>query len=191
MLLVRESASTDFANRGINPLVSSRPGHDEGAPMPRTVFRHLMIACTGWGIALAFVGLSRADDPVPPTRHPISRTDSASQTKTKSSSTLGFWLSTGGIAAALAIFGAISLTAKKVRPASDSPSLRVVGRTSLSPRQSVYLVRVGERTLILGAGSQGPPTLLGEFTETPAAAAERTAIKAPHLSSGLRIGANG
>ena len=160
--------------------------------MPRTVFRNLKILCVGWGIALGSVDLSRADEAATPTRHPISRTDFPSRAKTKSSSTsTGFWLSTGGVAAALAVFGAIGLTAKKVRPASDSPSLRVVGRTNLSPRQTVYLVQVGERTLILGAGSQGPPTLLGELTETTAAIPAETAIKRPHLASGLRIGANG
>ena len=41
----------------------------------------------------------------------------------------------------------------------------MVGRTSLSPKQTVYLLRVGDRVLIVGAGPQGPPSLLGELTD--------------------------
>lgn len=54
-----------------------------------------------------------------------------------------------------------------------SGSLRVVGRVSLSPRHSIYMVRAGERVWLIGTGSQGAPTLLGELTAeaaTPRAA---------------------
>src|SRR5271157_267599 len=44
-------------------------------------------------------------------------------------------------------------------------SLRVVGRVSLSSRHSIFLVRAGERVLLIGTGSQGAPSLLGELTE--------------------------
>jgi flagellar protein FliO/FliZ len=39
----------------------------------------------------------------------------------------------------------------------------VVGRTSLSPRHTVYLLKAGDRVLIVGTGPQGSPTLLGEM----------------------------
>ena len=66
----------------------------------------------------------------------------------------------------LAVFGAVSLVAKKARP-RDSAGLRVVGRASLSPRHAVYLLRVGDRTLIVGTGGQGAPSLLGELAPSP------------------------
>ena len=50
-------------------------------------------------------------------------------------------------------------------PGRDAGPLRVVGRTSLSPKHSVYLLRVGDRVLIVGTGPQGPPSLLGEVTD--------------------------
>jgi hypothetical protein len=41
---------------------------------------------------------------------------------------------------------------------------------SLSPKHSVYLLRVGRRVLLVGAGPQGPPALISELddlTEIP------------------------
>jgi flagellar biogenesis protein FliO len=50
-------------------------------------------------------------------------------------------------------------------PTRDVGPLEVLGRASLSPRQAVTLVRVGDRVLILGTGPQGAPTHLGEVTD--------------------------
>src|SRR5918998_1281454 len=66
---------------------------------------------------------------------------------------------------ALALFGGISLASRRYLPQREGGPLRVVGRTSLSPRQTVYLLRVGDRVLLVGAGPQGPPSLLGELTD--------------------------
>ena len=96
-------------------------------------------------------------------RHPITHHEAASPA---ASSSAGFWLGAGGIAVVLAVFGAVSLLAKKARP-RDSADLRVVGRASLSPRHAVYLLRVGDRTLIVGTGGQGAPSLLGELAPSP------------------------
>ena len=41
----------------------------------------------------------------------------------------------------------------------------MVGRASLSPKHTVYLLEVGRRVLIVGTGAQGAPTLLGELTD--------------------------
>ena len=86
----------------------------------------------------------------------------------------GWWLGTTGVVLALALFGAGSVAARRLLPRGDAGPLamRVVGRANLSPRHAVALLRVGDRTLILGTGPQGPPTLLGEWTEPgPAPAA--------------------
>ncbi len=77
----------------------------------------------------------------------------------------GWWLVPTGITAALAVFGGVSLASKRFLPSRDSALLQVVGRSSLSGAHSVYLLRVGDRVLILGAGPQGPPSTLGEVTD--------------------------
>jgi flagellar biogenesis protein FliO len=58
---------------------------------------------------------------------------------------------------------ALCLAARKPWPRDNAGLLRVVGRVPLSPRHSIYLVRAGERTLLIGTGAQGAPTLLGEL----------------------------
>ena len=134
--------------------------------MPRTMLRGSAIAIV-WG-ATALAPIASADDP-PPTlsihaRHPIA--PAPPDTRTAGSSG-GVWLGTAGIAVILASFGAIRLGARSLRPGDAGP-LRVIGRVSLSPRHSVYLLKVGDRVLILGAGGQGPPSLLGELPDASA-----------------------
>jgi hypothetical protein len=78
----------------------------------------------------------------------------------------GWWLGTGGMALALAICGGISVAARRGWPRSQASGMvRVVGRTSLSPKHTVYLLNVGDRVLIVGTGPQGAPSLLGELTD--------------------------
>ncbi len=77
----------------------------------------------------------------------------------------GWWLGSAGITLVMAVCGAICVAARKYRPRESAGSLRVVGRVSLSSRHSIFLVRAGERVLLIGTGSQGAPSLLGELTE--------------------------
>jgi flagellar biogenesis protein FliO len=72
-------------------------------------------------------------------------------------------MGTAGIALALAAFGGMSVAARKFLPQSESGLLRVLGRTSLSPKHAVYLLKAGDKVLIVGTGPQGSPTLLGEM----------------------------
>ncbi|RUL81625.1 flagellar biosynthetic protein FliO [Tautonia sociabilis] len=65
--------------------------------------------------------------------------------------------------AVLAALGVAVLAAGRLRPGSGGGMLRVVGRAQLTGKHAVYLLRAGDRTLILGIGPQGPPTLLGEL----------------------------
>jgi flagellar biogenesis protein FliO len=81
----------------------------------------------------------------------------------------GWWFGPAGIALALAVCGAISLGARRAGlwpQAQGATALRVVGRTSLSPRHTVHLLSVGRRVLIVGTGPQGAPSLLGELTDS-------------------------
>jgi flagellar biogenesis protein FliO len=82
--------------------------------------------------------------------------------KTAGSSS-GWWLGTGGIAVALVVLGAISLASRRLGAVSNAAGLQVVGRASLSPKHAVSLLRIGDRILIIGTGTQGPPALLGEL----------------------------
>jgi len=41
----------------------------------------------------------------------------------------------------------------------------VVSRTSLSPKHSVYVLRIGRRVLLVGTGPQGAPSLITELDE--------------------------
>jgi flagellar biogenesis protein FliO len=78
----------------------------------------------------------------------------------------GWWMGSTAIALALAICGAACAAARKYWPQNSTGLVRVVGRVSLSPRQSIFLVRAGRRVILIGAGGQGAPTLLGELSET-------------------------
>ena len=82
-----------------------------------------------------------------------------------SASSRGWWLGSTGIALVLAICGAICVAARKYRPQDSAGLVQVVGRVSLTPRHSIFVVRAGQRSLLIGTGAQGAPTLLGELTE--------------------------
>jgi flagellar biogenesis protein FliO len=41
--------------------------------------------------------------------------------------------------------------------------VRVLERIALEPRRALYVVKVGERVLLLGAGDGGSPTLITEI----------------------------
>lgn len=89
----------------------------------------------------------------------------SSQIGTSSVHSSGWWLGTSGIALVLAICGGICVAARKYRPQNSTALVQVVGRVSLSPRHSIFMVRAGRRLLLVGTGSQGAPTLLGELYE--------------------------
>lgn len=77
------------------------------------------------------------------------------------------WLFLGGMALALAVCGGGTILARRFAPRAGSGAIQVVGRVSLSPKHTVYLLRVGDRVLLIGAGPQGAPALLGELDELP------------------------
>ncbi len=98
------------------------------------------------------------------TRRPVARDASVTPSR-HSESSGGWWIGTAGIALALAVCGWASVASRKFLPkgAGNAPNLRVVGRTSLSPKHTVYLLDVGGRVLLIGTGPQGAPSLLGEL----------------------------
>jgi flagellar biogenesis protein FliO len=74
---------------------------------------------------------------------------------------------TACLAVVLAIGGGVGLAARRLGPRTPTAAVEVVGRVSLSPKHSVYLLRVGRRVLVVGAGPQGPPALITELVDEP------------------------
>lgn len=80
----------------------------------------------------------------------------------------------GGIGFVLALVGlsavVLSTRRRSIGTGDETTSLRVAGRVALSPRQAIHLVKVGDRTILIGTGTQGPPSFLGEWSDSPAVA---------------------
>jgi flagellar protein FliO/FliZ len=72
---------------------------------------------------------------------------------------------TACLALVLAVCGGIAVAARRSGGRASAAPMRVIGRLTLSPKHSVYLLRVGRRTLVLGAGPQGPPALITELVD--------------------------
>ncbi len=70
-----------------------------------------------------------------------------------------------GITLVLAVCGGIVAAGRRFLPQGAAGGLQVVGRVSLSPKHSVYLLRVGRRVLLVGAGPQGAPSLISELDD--------------------------
>jgi flagellar biogenesis protein FliO len=79
----------------------------------------------------------------------------------------GWWVGSVALALCLIGLGAASLAAKRYAtgPGELGRSIRVIGRTSLTPKHVVHLVKVADRVLLFGTGPQGAPSLLGELDE--------------------------
>jgi Flagellar biosynthesis protein, FliO len=70
-----------------------------------------------------------------------------------------------GITLALAVSGGIIAAGRRFLPQGTGVGMQVVGRVSLSPKHTVYLLRVGRRVLLVGAGPQGSPSLISELDD--------------------------
>ena len=134
--------------------------------------RRFLIIASAW-VWLAPASVIAFDQGTPPTAaipRPEISTRSALPPRTRPAPASsdpggGWWLVTPGIAAALAVFGGVSLASRRFLPSRDSGPIRVIGRSALSTKHSACLLRVGDRVLIVGIGPQGPPSTLGEVTD--------------------------
>jgi Flagellar biosynthesis protein, FliO len=70
-----------------------------------------------------------------------------------------------GITLALAMCGGIIAAGRRFLPQGAGAGVKVVGRVSLSPKHSVYLLQIGRRRLVVGAGPQGAPALISELDD--------------------------
>lgn len=82
-----------------------------------------------------------------------------------------------GVLIGLTVACAVALVALKRlgRARAETAGMRVVGRLTLEPRRSIYLVEVGGRRMLVGVGD-GPMTMLGEVD---AAATDAATTDAP------------
>lgn len=143
------------------------------ARLSRRARRHILLLLAAMALAPGLRASAFADDAEAPphvagTQRTFTRPAARSAGDSKPAGSNSWWLGTAGVALALAVCGWASVGARKYLPkavGAGSTTVRVVGRTSLSPKHSVYLLEVGGRVLIVGAGPQGSPSLLGELTE--------------------------
>lgn len=73
------------------------------------------------------------------------------------------WISTAILAVGLGVIVAMAAAARKYAPVPGAHQARLVSRLGLGPKHSVYIVRVGRRAWLLGAGPQGAPAVLAEL----------------------------
>jgi flagellar biogenesis protein FliO len=66
----------------------------------------------------------------------------------------------------LAVCGGVAAAIGRIRPGVASRDVQVVGRVSLSPKHAVYVLRVGRRRLLVGAGAQSAPVLIAELSDS-------------------------
>lgn len=77
-----------------------------------------------------------------------------------------WWLGSAGVVAIFAGLGYAVWSARRgtFRLGSRPKGLDVLGRTALTPKHHVHLLRAGDRILIIGTGPGGSPAFLGEWT---------------------------
>jgi Flagellar biosynthesis protein, FliO len=86
---------------------------------------------------------------------------------TRSAAADAGWSAMACFALVLAACGGVAVAVRRLGPRAAAGAVQVVGRVSLSPKHSVYLLRVGRRVLLVGAGPQGPPALITELEDGP------------------------
>jgi hypothetical protein len=79
----------------------------------------------------------------------------------------GSWWGMVGITLALAVCGGTYAVCRRFLPQSAAGAVCVVSRVSLSPKHSVYVLRIGGRLLLVGTGPQGAPSLITELDDLP------------------------
>jgi hypothetical protein len=86
-------------------------------------------------------------------------------TKARAGGSDGWSAGIAGIAMALAALGGIVAVARHFSARGSAGEIRVMSRASLSPKHTIYLLRVGRRVLLVGAGPQGAPSLISELDD--------------------------
>jgi flagellar biogenesis protein FliO len=69
------------------------------------------------------------------------------------------------MALVLTVCGGVAAATRHFFPQAAPGALQVVGRACLSPKHTVYLLRVGGRELLVGVGPQAAPALIAELDD--------------------------
>jgi flagellar biogenesis protein FliO len=101
---------------------------------------------------------------VPPPSSRLARPSAGTMGMNRDAGSQGWWLGSTAITLVLAVCGAICVAARKYRSQETARHVQVVDRVNLTPRHSIFVVRAGARALLIGTGTQGAPSLLGELT---------------------------
>jgi hypothetical protein len=135
---------------------------------------------TTLALTLGFAAACPAQDAGADDRAKSPRTIAGERSKKASQAPVSqaWWLGTTVMILALGGAGAVCAAARKQCGAGATVKLQVVGRVQLPPRHAVYAVKAGGRTLLIGTGPQGGPTLLGELDDE-LAEAPAVAVVAP------------
>jgi len=144
----------------------ARPAWD-AAPAPVAPTSFPLRSTQPFGLALLVLVLlansALAQEASNPTRPNLARQRSGATTQAKGSQ--GWWLGTAAALVVLAGAGALCLAARGKAAGATASRLQVLGRVHLPPRHALFLVRAGRRTLLIGTGPQGAPSLLGELDD--------------------------
>jgi hypothetical protein len=79
----------------------------------------------------------------------------------------GSWWGIVGITLALSVCGGVYAVCRRFLPQSAAGAVCIVSRVSLSPKHSVYMLRIGRRVLLVGTGPQAAPSLIAELDDLP------------------------
>ncbi|MDR3620939.1 MAG: flagellar biosynthetic protein FliO [Paludisphaera borealis] len=77
----------------------------------------------------------------------------------------GWWTGTAAMVVILGAAGVLCIAVRRQAEGATGGRLKVLGRVSLPPKHAVFLVKAGGRTLLIGTGPQGAPSLLGELDD--------------------------
>jgi len=166
--LASASDSRRMSGRPSRPerAAASRRTPDWLARLPRLAGRGLLGAL----LALALLANSAFAEGEPRPNLARQRSDATAQAK----GSQGWWLGTAAALVVLAGAGALCLAARGKAAGAAAARLQVLGRVHLPPRHALFLVKAGRRTLLIGTGPQGAPSLLGELDDDEAESASES-----------------
>lgn len=145
------------------------------APGPRPAAGPSFRWLVGLGVAVVALGLAAPRLVTRTQPEPKPATPPAPAAQTPAPDFNGLWKWAAGLAlVAVAVAGVSRYLSRRPGPPAD-PNLELVASVSLGPRAVVHLVRVADRTVLIGVDLTGAATV----AEMPATAGPREAVVGP------------
>ena len=136
-------------------------------PRPRASFQPALGLPLLLAIGAVAFDAAPAGAEAPATQSALKKGSSRGSRTPRPASLDGSWWGMAGITLALAVCGGIYAACRRFLPQSAAGAVQVVSRVSLSPKHSVYMLRIGRRVLLVGTGPQGAPSLIAELDDLP------------------------